>query len=114
MAIMPRRTIKDIIYGMEQSFMPENAVDLEAVLQYKMSGQGGGDYYVVIKDQKATVHDGVHPQPTLTFLATAEDYIQMDSGELSGVKAFFSKRLLMEGDTKLASKLPKIFAPRSE
>ena len=114
MAIMPRSTIKEIIYGMEQSFMAENAEGLEAILQYKMSGEGGGNYYVVIKDQKAMVHDGVNSQPTLTFLATAEDYIQMDSGELSGVKAFFSKRLLLEGDTKLASKLPKIFTPRSE
>jgi len=114
MAVMPRRTIKQIISGMEQSFVPENAEDLEAVLQYKMSGEGGGDFYVVTKDKKATVHEGIHAQPTLTFIALAEDYIKMDSGELSGVKAFFSKKLILEGDTKLASKLPKIFKPREE
>ena len=114
MAVLPRRTIKQIISGMEQSFVPENAEGLKAVLQYKMNGEGGGNYHVVIKDKKASVHEGIHAHPTLTFIALAEDYIKMDSGELSGVKAFFSKKLILEGDTKLAGKLPKIFRPREE
>lgn len=112
--IMKRRTIRDIIYGMEKSFVPENAVDLDAVLQYSFSGEGGGDYHVVIKDQKAVVHEGMHSSPTLTFITTAEDYIKMDSGELDGVQAFFARKLKVQGDTKLASKLPKIFKPREK
>lgn len=110
--ILKRRTIKEIIYGMEGSFVSENAADMDVVIQYSFSGEGGGDYYVTVKDQKVAIHEGIHPAPTLTFITSAEDYIMMDSGELDGVKAFFARKLKVQGDTKLAAKLPKIFKPR--
>jgi len=110
--VMERRTIEEIICGMEGSFQPENAEDVNFVIQYRLSGEGGGDYYVVVADGVATVSEGVHEAPDLTFMAEALDYIMMDSGELSGVKAFFAKKLRMEGETRLASQLPKYFKPR--
>jgi len=99
---------------MEQSFVPENAEGVDIVIQYSFSGEGGGDLYVVVKDGKAKVHEGTHDDPNLTFIATAEDYILMDSGELDGVKAFFGKKLRMQGETRIASKMPKYFKPREK
>jgi putative sterol carrier protein len=106
---MAEKTVRDLIYGMEKSFVPAESEGMDVVIQYHFTGDDVCDLYVVIKDKKCTVHDGTHEKPNLTFRSTAADYLLMGKGELDGMKAFLTKRLVVKGDTKIAMKMQKLF-----
>ncbi len=48
-------SVADIFAAMPEAFNKEAAKGVDVVFQYKISGQGGGDWYCVIKDQTCTV-----------------------------------------------------------
>lgn len=106
---MAEKTIRELIFGMEKSFVPAEAEGMDVVIQYHFTGDNACDLYVVIKDKKCTVNEGTHENPNLTFTSTAADYLLMDKGELDGMKAFLTKRLVVKGDTKIAMKMQKLF-----
>ena len=44
--------VKTLIYNHEKFFISEAAPDLDAVIQYELTGEEGGDYIIAIKDGK--------------------------------------------------------------
>lgn len=107
---MAEESVRDMIFGMEKSFVPAKAEGLNAVIQYHFTGEGAQELYVVIKDKTCKVNEGTYENPTLAFTSTAADYILMGKGGLDGMKAFLSKRLVVKGDMKLAAKMQKLFS----
>jgi putative sterol carrier protein len=106
---MAEESVKDMIFGMEKSFVPAEAEGLDAVIQYHFTGEDAMELYVVIKDKTCKVMEGTHENPTLAFTSTAADYKLMGEGKLDGMKAFLTKRLVVKGDMKLAAKMQKLF-----
>ena len=47
-----------IMMGMPTAFNPEAAGDLDAILHYTFSGEGGGVYHLRVKDGECTAHRG--------------------------------------------------------
>ena len=43
-------TVKELVYNHEKAFLPEKAVGVNAVIQYKFTGDQAGDYVVKIAD----------------------------------------------------------------
>ena len=43
-------TVKELVFNHEKAFMPEKAAGLEAVIQYHLTGEEGGDYVITIED----------------------------------------------------------------
>ena len=104
-------TVEQIIKGMPSRFVPDAAKGLNIVLQFKLSGEGGGDYFAVIKDDACTLYEGEHSEPTLTMRMSAQTYIDMVMGRITGQKAFFLRKLRYEGPISLAIKLHRFFRP---
>lgn len=102
-------SVKLIFEGMAGRFNPNAAVGLNAVIQYNIEGADGGNWYVVIKDQKCTVSEGVHSSPTLTMKMSDKDWIAMVSGQLNGMTAFMTGKLKTTGDIMLAQRLTTLF-----
>jgi phenolic acid decarboxylase len=48
-------TVKQMIYNHEKAFQPEVAEGVNAVIQYRLTGEEGGDYIITIQDGKCTV-----------------------------------------------------------
>ena len=46
-------TIERLMSLMPKAFVPEKAGDLEAVIQFNLSGEGGGDWAVTISEAAA-------------------------------------------------------------
>ena len=46
------KTVQQAIEGMTLSIDPNEAKDLNATIQFNVSGEGGGDYYLSIADGK--------------------------------------------------------------
>jgi putative sterol carrier protein len=97
---------------MPKAFIPENAAGVNAVIQYHLSGEEGGDWVVTIRDQECTVEPGVTENPTMTLRAEAEDYKSVILGKLDPMAAFMQQKLKLTGNLNLALGLTKFFKMR--
>jgi len=102
-------TLKEIFERMPATFQKEAAAGVNGVVQFDVTGEGGGQYYAAIKDGALDVVEGVHESPSLTITVSAKDYIDISDGKLNEQLAFMTGRLRAKGDTLLAMKLPRIF-----
>ncbi len=91
-------SIKERFATLEQRFKPEAAKGVNVRLQFKLSGDGGGDWYVEIKDGKCKVKEGSGPNPDATLIASASDYKKIADGEMNKMVAFLRGKLKVEGD----------------
>ncbi len=102
-------TIEKLMGLMPKAFLPEKAAGVEAVIQYNLSGDQGGDWIITIGDDKCTVEKGVAESPKLTLAADAGDYIDIITGKLNAMSAFAGGKLKLKGDLNLAMKLMDFF-----
>lgn len=106
---MSEITVKQMVYNHEKAFKPEAAEGVEAVIQYRLSGDEAGDYIVNIKDGKCTVSEGISPDPTMTLTAEANDFRDVLLGRVNGMQYFMTGKLKLAGDLNLAMKLTTFF-----
>jgi putative sterol carrier protein len=102
-------SVQQIFADMPGRLNPQAAQGLDCVIQYDLTGDGGGQYHSTIKDGAATVTAGSHPSPSMTLIMGAQDFVDMTSGKLDGMSAFMSGKLRISGDMGLAMKLQSLF-----
>ncbi|MGE5838821.1 MAG: SCP2 sterol-binding domain-containing protein [Deltaproteobacteria bacterium] len=107
---MPFNSVKEIFDGMPRAFDPGAAPGLNAVIQFNIDGDEGGDWYATIRDQTCTVSKGVYDNPTLSIRMKDKDWVALCKGELNGVMAFMTGKLKAKGDIMLAQRMPKLFS----
>ena len=103
-------TVKETFDAMGPRFKPERSAGTNAVIQYDISGEGGGTWHAVIKDGACTVAEGAGTNPALTLSMAAQDWLDMTSGKQSGQMLFMSGKLKLKGDMGLAMKLGSMFS----
>ncbi len=101
--------VKAIFAAMPAQLNPDAAKGMNSVIQFNLSGDGGGTYHVAIKDGVATVSEGAHASPNMTMTLAAQDYVDMISGKLNGQMAFMSGKLKIAGDMGMAMKMQSLF-----
>ncbi len=94
---------------MPDAFAADRAAGVDVVFQYKLSGDGGGEWYTTIADGACTVDEGVHDKPTTTILMSAEDFVALIKGELNAMNAFTTGKLQIEGDLMKSQLIEKLF-----
>ncbi len=100
----------DVIFSnMASQFNPDNAEGLDAVVQFDLTGDNGGYWYVTVADGKCEVDEGSTDAPTATVTMDGDDYADMVSGKLSAVSAFMSGKVKVEGDLTAVMKLQGAF-----
>jgi len=92
------------------AFRPLKARGWNAVLQYLIEGPGGGNHYLVIKDQTCEHYEGVADQPTLTITANAEDWQAIVEGRLDGQEAYFSGKMRVSGNMNDLFRMRSVFS----
>jgi putative sterol carrier protein len=103
-------TVRETFEAMSGRFRSERAQGLKAVIQYDISGPGGCTYHVDIADGQCAIREGAAPAPpNLTLMMSAQDWLDMLSGKLSGQVAFMSGKLKHKGDMSLLMRLPGLF-----
>jgi putative sterol carrier protein len=102
-------SVADLFAKMPSAFQAEKASGMDAVIQFKFTGEQAGDWYVTIQDSKCTVATGLHASPKLTLSAVGTDAVKVFSGEMDGMQAFMQGKLRLTGDMSLAMKLMSIF-----
>jgi len=102
-------TPQEIFDQMAPNLNADAAKGMNATIQFKLSGDNGGEWYVSIKDGKAEVQKGTAPAANMTMSMSASDYVDMTTGKLNGQMAFMSGKLKISGDMGLAMKMQNLF-----
>ena len=90
---------------LQKRFKPEKAKGIDIIVQADISGPNGGDWIVIIRDQKIDAKEGTHDSPTLTVSMAETDFMDIINSRLSGEKAFFTGKIKFKGNVSLALKL---------
>jgi putative sterol carrier protein len=106
---MTEYTVKQLIYNHEKAFLPSAAEGVEAVIQYRLTGEEGGDYIITIKDGKCSVSEGLAESPLMTLTADGRDFADVLLGRANGMNYFMTGKLKLAGDLNLAMKLTSFF-----
>lgn len=107
---MPKLTsVADVISVMPSHFVPDNAAGLNAVLQLDISGNGGGQWHMVVADKQLTIREGVAPNPNMTLKMESVDYLAMINGEANPMQMFMAGKVKVGGDISLALKMQSMF-----
>jgi putative sterol carrier protein len=106
---MSELTLEELMSRMPKAFQPEKAEGVEAVVQYKLTGEEGGDWVITIADGACTVVEGETENPKMTLTAEAQDYKDVVLGKVNAMQAFMSGKLKLAGDLNLAMKLTSFF-----
>jgi putative sterol carrier protein len=100
---------QEIFEKMASQFKPEVAGDMTATIQFELSGEGGGQWVASIANGQATVTAGTTPNPTMTFMSAAADYVAIINGTLNPMNAFMQGKIKVKGDMAMAMKMQKMF-----
>jgi putative sterol carrier protein len=101
--------VKETFDNMASVFNPSAAAGLDAVFQYEITGEGGGNWTVIIKDGACEITEGTHDSPTTTLSMSAETWLAIVNKQLNGMQAFMSGQLKATGDIMLASRIEQLF-----
>ena len=101
--------VKEIFNLMPAQLNMDVAKGMNSVIQFNLSGDGGGQWYVAIADGACKVSEGTNDQANMTMTMTSADYVDMIIGKLNGQMAFMSGKLKIAGDMGLAMKMQSLF-----
>jgi len=101
---------RDVFSKVQERFKPEAAPGMDAVFQFDITGEGGGNWNITIKDGTCQVREGRHDAPTVALAMSSETWLAMANKELSGMQAFMTGKLKVKGDIMLAQKMPNLFS----
>ena len=103
-------TPDQIVEAMPEFLIPEKAGSTKATIQFDLSGDQGGKWWIKIADGKAESGKGDAPEPAnLTLMADAHDWVNIMTGKLDGTAAFMQGKLKIKGDMGLAIKMQSLF-----
>ncbi len=102
--------LNQLFNAMVENFDPQKAEGVDAVIQFDLSGDNGGLYWLKLANGTAETGQGQADNPSMTLKASAEDWVAVTKGELNPMQAFMSGKLKVQGDMSLALKLQSLLA----
>lgn len=99
----------DIIAGMTAVFDAATAGNLTADIQYDVSSEEPGSYYLHVENGTCTFNEDYSPSPALTIHTPLEVWLVVSRGEMDGQAAFMQQKYTAEGDFNLLLKLNDMF-----
>lgn len=106
---MKTKTIKEVLEALPSKLDKDAAEDLNAIYQFDLRGNQGGQYHLLVQHGTCVVKNGTHADPHVTLSMTDEDCMGVLNGQLSGMTMAMSGRLQVTGDIGLAMQLKSLF-----
>ncbi|MCZ7582104.1 MAG: SCP2 sterol-binding domain-containing protein [Deltaproteobacteria bacterium] len=88
--------------------MRDSVKGINAVYQFKVTGDNGGDWYADVSGETPKIEQGMHDSANCTITVASDDFVAIKTGKLSGQMAFMTGKLKIQGDMGLAMKLQKL------
>ncbi len=102
-------TPDQVVDEMPNYFIAEKAGNTNAGIQFDLSGNNAGKWFIKIADGQATSGQGGVENPNLTFLADSGDFVKIFTNQLDPTAAFMSGKLKIKGDMGLAMRMQTMF-----
>jgi putative sterol carrier protein len=84
---------------------PEELGEIDCVLLFVLTGPGGGEWTLTVKQQQTHVARGRAGEARCTITSSAADWMELVHGRLNGPLAFMTGRFKIGGDYLYAMKL---------
>jgi multimeric flavodoxin WrbA/putative sterol carrier protein len=101
--------IQILLLGMSVLFNVRAAGDLQATIQFEVSGKQPGSWFFSIDNGTCAFHQGKAASPSLTIKTPSEVWLAIANRELDGQKAFMDGKVRAEGDIGLMMRLKSLF-----
>lgn len=88
---------------------PEAAKQIGATYQFNIGGDGGGEWFINVKDDPKCVAGNPGGAECTMTLASEDFQKLMENPQANGMQLFFSGKLKVTGNNMLAMKLQKLF-----
>ena len=101
-------TCKEYFDTLDRRFVNSAASGVNAVYQFSLSGDGGGDWHCVVNDGGLEVVEGAHDNPSAIISADAANYVKIANGDMNGLRAVMTGKMKVTGNIVLARKMQKM------
>ena len=91
-----------------ERFDPSRAKGIDIVVQLNIAGDNGGQWHVMIKDEKLQIKEGEHPEPKITVEMKDRDWVRLINGKLTGERAYLTGKLKLKGEVSDALRLKEM------
>ena len=102
-------TPDDIFQQLPEQIDEAKAEGFDATIQFDLSGDNGGQWYVNVADGDAAVEQGSAGDPAATIRMSASDFVDMMTGDLDPMNAFMMGKVKVEGDLNTVMKFQTLF-----
>jgi putative sterol carrier protein len=103
-----------LIEGMPGAFDASAAGELQASIQFLISGKDEGQWVLSISGGQCEVRSGLIPAPSLTIESPGEVWVKIARGEIDRPQALMEGLYKVKGDMNLLSNLPWLFGSRKK
>jgi long-chain acyl-CoA synthetase len=103
--------VAHLFEGMVERFLPEKSKGVDASVSYHITGGGGGEWTVTIRDGKVSLSREVLASPTVYIVASDRNYHDVVTGTLDSVTAVVTGKMSVEGDVAFMAKFREMFEP---
>jgi putative sterol carrier protein len=102
--------LTQVFDGMKNSFLPDAAAGQSTVIQYDVNAPGGvRSWQVKVAAGTCETTQGTPDTAAVTLAIALPDFLRLLSGELDGMTAFMSGKLMLTGDMMLATMMQSWF-----
>jgi putative sterol carrier protein len=107
--------LTEIFNRWPEQFRPDQARDVDAVIEWQVTGEEGGDdrWQITISDGACSVARDGDADPDVTFRVGPVEFVKLIAGIESGPKLFVFGKLKIRGNLMLAARVPGFFAAPS-
>lgn len=89
---------------------PEKLAGMNVVLQFSLTGENGGEWFVSVVNGQAEIAQGEKPSPNCTLAMQDRNFLLLVSGKLNPPSALMSGKISVRGDMSQVLKMKKLFS----
>jgi len=101
--------LRQMLEGMTLTFDAASAGDMDATLQFNVTGAEPGTYYLHIAEGDCTFHLGTAEDPTLTITTPSDVWLKISRRELDAQDALMQGLYQVHGDFSLLMRMRTLF-----
>jgi putative sterol carrier protein len=96
---------KHVMAALPDAFLPEKATNVKGLIQFNLTGDGGGQWVLDVSDGKCAVREEVASKPDATLTIGADDFVALYSNKLNPMQAFMGGKVKVSGNVGLVMQL---------